>query len=157
VSSKRQKAAITLLLVFSTALVIVLARQYIMPPGKPNPPETPGGTINESSTRAEIEIDWPIPPVYSADLRDPMILGEPTTPPPPPPRRGVVVRGIVVSEDRKYAVIETKDLQGGSIVNYLQEGGIVPGTNKKVKTINPNNVEFEEDGKTWTQKVEGER
>jgi hypothetical protein len=158
VSASRQKAAITLLLLFSTALVIVLARQYKIPPRKPNPPETPGDTIKESSTMAEIEIDWPIPPVYSADLHDPMILGEPPPPPPPPPPPGeVVVRGIVVSEDRKYAVIERIDLQRGSIVNYLQEGGIVPGTNKKVKKINPNNVEFEEDGKTWTQEVEGEK
>jgi hypothetical protein len=146
VSSSRQKASITLLLFFSTALVIVLTRQYLIPPGNPNPPKIPSGASSERSTSAEIKVAWPLPPVYSEDLRDPMILGK--TPPPPPSPRDVVVRGIVVSEDRKYAVIGT---------NYLQEGGIVPGTNIKVKKINPNSVEFEEDGKVWTQKVEGEK
>jgi hypothetical protein len=33
----------------------------------------------------------------------------------------------------------------------------VPGTKIRVKKINPNSVEFEENGKTWTQPVEGER
>ena len=91
-----------------------------------------------------IHIDRPVPPVYSKDIRDPMQKGL---------RQqiivksseDVVVRGIVVSQDRKYAVIGT---------NYLQEGGIVPGTSIKVIKINPNSVEFEEDGKIWTQKIE---
>lgn len=95
-----------------------------------------------------IQIDWPVPPIYSEYLRDPMKLGS--------QQRIVVksdgvedmvVRGIAVSEDRKYAVVGT---------NYLQEGGIVTGTNIKVIKINPNSVEFEEDGKIWSQKVEGD-
>jgi len=145
VRSSRQKASIILLLFFSTALVIVLLRPYYISSRNSTSGSTPSVDTRTSSL-ANIKIDWPIPPIYSEDLRDPMILGK--APPPPPSPRDVVVRGIVVSEDRKYAVIGT---------NYLQEGGIVPGTNIKVRKINPSNVEFEEDGKTWTQKVEGEK
>jgi hypothetical protein len=147
VSSSRQKAGITLFILFSTALVIVLFRPYLPNHGKPDSSRLGGKEDNGNSTVANVEIDWPVPPVYSANLRDPMELGsrqkiivESS--------KDIVVRGIVVSEDRKYAVIGT---------NYLQEGGIVPGTKIKVNKINPNNVEFEEDGKTWTQKVEGEK
>jgi hypothetical protein len=148
VGSSRQKAGIILFILFSSALVIVLLRSYLPTPGNPPSPQ-PGATEdNGNATMANnIEIDWPVPSVYSANLRDPMNLGS--------PRQiivetaeGVVVRGIVVSEDRKYAVIGTK---------YLQEGGIVPGTKIRVKTINPNSVEFEEDGKKWTQKVQGDK
>lgn len=146
VSSSRQKASIILLLFFSTALVIVFLRPYYTPNRNTNSSNIP--TVDtRTSSLANIEIDWPIPPVYSENLRDPMKIGSPT-PVVIETSEDVVVRGIVVSEDRKYAVIGT---------NYLQEGGIVPGTNIKVKKINPNNVEFEEDGKTWKQKVEGEK
>jgi len=146
VSATRQKAAITLLLLFSTALVIVLLRPYYTSSKN----VTSGNTHRTDagiSNLAKVEINWPVPPVYSANTRDPMILGKAPTPVIESPD-DVVVRGIVVSEDRKYAVIGT---------HYLQEGGIVPGTNIKVKKINPSNVEFEEDGETWTQKVEGEK
>ena len=146
ISSSRQKAAITLLLFFSTALIVVLLRPYYTSSRNTTSRNTNRVDAGTSSL-ANIKIDWPVPPVYSAELRDPMEIG---------PRRqivvksskDVVVRGIVVSEDRKYAVIGT---------NYLQEGGIVPGTQIRVMKINPNTVEFEEDGKTWTQKVEGEK
>ena len=148
VSSSRQKAGIILFIFLSTILVIVLLRPYLLSPEKRTTSPSGGKQDNSSSIMANIEIDWPVPAVYSAaDLRDPMVLGQK-----PPPiiesSEDVVVRGIVVSEDRKYAVIGT---------DTVQEGDLVPGTNIKVIKINPNSVEFEEDGKTWTQKGEGEK
>jgi type II secretory pathway component PulC len=59
----------------------------------------------------------------------------------------LVVKGITYSEDRKYAVIGTQT---------VQEGDTVQGTKIKIKKIYPNSVEFEEDGKTWTQPVQNE-
>jgi len=147
VSSSRQKAGITLFVIFSTALVIVLLRPYFTSSRNTtsrNTRQVDAGT----SAVANIEIDWPVPPVYSEDLPDPMVLGKAPQPTIIESSQDIVVRGIVVSEDRKYAVVGT---------NYLQEGGIVPGTKIRVIKINPNSVEFEEDGKTWTQKVEGEK
>lgn len=146
-SSSRQKTSIILFVLFSTALVIVLARAYYTSRRNATTSGTAGQANTGTSLMANIEIDWPVPLVYSAKLRDPMELGS---------RQqirveaseGLVVRGIVVSEDVKHAVIGTKT---------VAEGDIVPGTKIRVKKINPNSVEFEEDGKTWTQEVEGER
>jgi hypothetical protein len=132
-----------LFVLFSAALVIVLARPYITSRNGPAVPRRTGNTSTGSPAKNNIKIDWPIPPVYSADIRDPMELG---------PRRQIVVDtyyglevvGIVVSEDRKFATIGTQT---------VQEGDIIEGTKIRVKTINPNSVEFEEDGKTWIQKT----
>lgn len=147
VSASRQKVSIVLFIVFSAALVIVLLRPYYT--SRRNTASRTAKQADErTATVANIEIDWPIPSVYSESLRDPMQLDSSPPPPPVESSEGVVVRGIVVSEDRKYAVIGTQ---------YLQEGGIVPGTKIRVKTINPSSVEFEEDGKVWTQKVEGDK
>ena len=143
VSSSRQRTGITLLLFFSAVLVIVLAKQYLMTPGSPTIPPPGGEENNSNPARATIEIDWPVPPIYSKNLRDPMILGQP----PPLMNRsseGLEVVGIVVSDDLKQAIIGT---------DYVLEGEIVPGTKIKVKKINLNSVEFEEDGKTWIQKT----
>jgi len=146
VSSSRQKLSVILFIIFSTALVIVLLRPYYTS-SQNTTSRTTKQADNGTTTLANIKIDWPIPPVYPESIRDPM---ESKAPPPKivESSEDVVVRGIVVSEDRKYAVIGTQ---------YLQEGGIVPGTKIRVRTINPNSVEFEEDGKIWTQKVEGEK
>jgi len=146
VSSSRQKVSIVMFIVFSAALVIVLLRPYYTS-RRNNTSRTTKQANDRMTTVADIEIDWPVPPVYSESIHDPM-----ETKAPPPKKvessEDILVRGIVVSEDRKYAVIGTQ---------YLQEGGIVPGTKIRVKTINPNSVEFEEDGKIWTQTVEADK
>jgi hypothetical protein len=147
VSSSRQKAGIITFILLSIVLVIVLARPYLTSNRNPDTSQTAGNTNTGDSDMAKIKIDWPIPSVYSADLRDPMELGSQgqawvdTS-------GGVMVRGISYSEDRKFAVVG---------IHTVQEGDIVPGTKIRVKRINLNNVEFEEDGKTWVQQVEGER
>ena len=147
VSSSRQKAAITLFILFSTALVIVLLRPYWPSSGKQTPSRPGGKEDNGNSTMANIKIDWPVPPVYAANLRDPMLKGK--TPIPEYENSGrPVVRGISWSEDLKIATIG---------IQYVQEGELVPGTKIRVKKINPDSVEFEEDGKIWTQKVEGDK
>jgi len=146
VSSSRQKAGIIFFIIFSTALVIVLLRPYYTS-RQNTTSRTTKQTNDGTTTVANIEIDWPIPSVYSGSLRDPM-ESKPSTPTIVKSPDDIVVRGIVVSEDRKYAVVGTQ---------YLQEGGIVPGTKIRVKTINPNSVEFEEEGKVWMQKVEADK
>jgi len=142
VSSSRQKTSIILFVILSAALVIVLARPYLASRRNPATSRPGGKTDNSNSTMANIEIDWPVPKVYSAGLRDPMELGSPQQQRIIEASDGIVVVGIVVSDDLKQAIIGT---------DYLQEGDIVPGTKIRVKTINRSSVEFEEDGKTWTQ------
>jgi hypothetical protein len=143
VSSSRQKAGITLFIFLSTALVIVLLRPYLPSSGKPAPTRPGGKVDNGNSTRANIVIDWPVPPVYSANLRDPMELGSRQrirveTP------DDLVVKGITYSEDRKFAVIGTQT---------MQEGDTILGAT--IVEITPSSVIFERDGKRWTQEVEG--
>ena len=148
VSSSRQKTSIILFLLFSTALVIVLARPYLKSRGNPATSGTAGQTNTGNAIMANIKIDWPVPSVYSVNLRDPMELGSRQQKIIIETSEDLMVRGISYSEDRKFAVIGT---------DTVQEGDIVPGTKIRVKKINPNSVEFEEDGKTWTQEVEGGR
>ena len=146
VGSSRQKTGIILFVLLSAVLVIVLARPYFTSRRNPVNPRAAGKTDKGNSTLANIKIDWPVPPVYSAELRDPMelssrqqkIIIETST--------DLVVVGISWSEDRKFATIGTQT---------VQEGDIVQGTKIRVKTINRNSVEFEDDEKTWTQEVKG--
>jgi type II secretory pathway component PulC len=56
---------------------------------------------------------------------------------------GLIVKGIVYSEDSSFAIIGTE---------IVHEGGTVSGAT--VVKINPDSVEFEMNGKRWTQKVQ---
>jgi hypothetical protein len=147
VGSSRQKAGVVLLVLLLSALVIVLARPYLTSGRNPGASRTAVKTGTATSTRTNVKIDWPIPPVYSANLRDPMELG-PQKQAKVETTGGITVRGITYSEDRKFAIIG---------INTVKEGDIVPGTKIVVKRINPSSVEFEEDGKAWEQQVEGEK
>lgn len=143
-SSSRQKTSIILFVLFTAALVVVLARPYLTSRRNTANPRTDGKTNTGNSTSAEIEIDWSVPPVYPVKLRDPMELGSRQqirveTP------VDLVVKGITHSEDRKFAVIGTQ---------LMQEGDTILGAT--IIEINPNNVVFERDGERWTQEVEGE-
>jgi hypothetical protein len=93
-------------------------------------------------------IDWQIPDVYPAALRDPMQF---KAPPPPPDTNDtqavtktqeIEIKGILYSEENPSAIIGTE---------ILHEGGTVSGAT--VVKINEDSVEFEKDGKRWTQKV----
>ncbi|MBA7657774.1 hypothetical protein ES703_65716 [subsurface metagenome] len=90
------------------------------------------------------KIDWQIPALYPATLRDPMQFGSVI-------RHGrtqtgtgrLVVKGIVYSEDKPAVVIGTE---------IVREGDKVLGAT--IVKINKNSVEFEMNGKKWTQKVQ---
>lgn len=143
-SPVRQKVAIAMIVVLSVLLVFLLTRSSQKPSYNP---VTPGATEQAKNvaafSKANVKIDWPIPQKYPENLRDPMILGvqktirvERTS--------ALVVKGITYSDDRKYAVIGTET---------FEEGDTVQGAT--VIKINPNSVEFEKDGKKWTQEVQG--
>jgi hypothetical protein len=135
-----------MVVILLAVLVIVLVRPFQRPPRRPALLGAAGQARAAVSRSASIGIDWPVPSVYPGDLRDPMVSGsqQQTTIETP---NVLVVKGITYSEDRKYAVIGTQT---------VQEGDTVQGTKIKIKKIYPNSVEFEEDGKTWTQPVQNE-
>ena len=144
-SSSRQKTSIILFVLFTAALVIVLARPYFTPRRNATASGTDGQASTGTSAVANIEINWQMPPIYSAKLRDPLELSSQqqkriVTP------VDLVVKGITYSEDRKFAVIGTQ---------LMQEGDTILGAT--IVEINPSNVVFERDGERWTQEVEGEK
>ncbi|MHC4324735.1 MAG: hypothetical protein ACYSUX_10720, partial [Planctomycetota bacterium] len=93
VSSSRQKTSIILFVILTTVLVVVLARPYYISRRKAATSGTAGQANAGTLPMANIEINWPMPQVYSATHRDPMEIG---------PRQqvrvetfeGLVVRGI---------------------------------------------------------------
>ena len=94
-----------------------------------------------NAAAASNKIDWQIPEPYPATLRDPMQFGSVTT-----TQDGtgkLIVKGIVYSENNPSAVI------GNQIVH---EGEKVLGAT--IVKINKDGVEFEMNGKKWTQKVQ---
>jgi hypothetical protein len=141
--SAKQKAETVLLVFFLIVLVVVLTRPFRSAISDSVASDLADPTKGGLSAKTDLEIDWPTPKVYRTDIRDPMILAS--------ARRfyvetlGPVVRGIVYSEDRPFAIIG---------IEMMREGEVDQGAT--IVKINPDSVVFEKDGKTWTQKVEGQ-
>lgn len=148
VSGTRQKVMLILVPVLFVVLIFV-AISVLVPPREVQgpPPSTPATAAVSSDSK----IDWEIPPPYQATLRDPMqpvpsaiIPGktEPEKAEAVKPEKPVV-KGILYSEDNPSAIISTR---------IVHEGDKIAGAT--VLKINKNSVEFEMDGKKWTQSVE---
>ncbi len=144
VSSARQKVAVGMVVFLSILLVFLLVRPFQRRPSRPAASGLAGQAKAGVSPKANIKIDWPIPQRYPEDLRDPMLLGA-TQEVVTKTSDALVVRGITHSADRKFAVIGTET---------FKEGDTVQGAT--IIKINPNSVEFEKDGETWTQPVQSE-
>jgi hypothetical protein len=100
-----------------------------------------------SSVASKSQIQWQQPAAYPAGLRDPMKMGSRHTvstvvDTQPTMDSVIVVRGIAWSEDRPAVVIGTEIYYQGQTVR-----------DAKIIKINTDSVEFEKDGKNWTQKV----
>lgn len=146
VGATRQKAMVVLVPVLFAVLILVLIKVFIAPartiaePGEVKPANTVATSVDE--------IDWEIPAPYLATYRDPMQPGSTITTYTDTERLEtgkigrLTVRSIVYSEDNPSVVI------GGRIVH---EGQTVLGAT--VIKINKDSVEFEADGKRWTQNV----
>jgi len=167
VSARRQKFLAMLVPVLLVILIVMLSRMLATPgkkrPARPAPPEP--GSVAE---RLETEIEWQMPEPYPAGLRDPMELteemsarikakaeAEETTgevggrAEAAEEEEGVTavgeltVKGILYSHDRPAAVIGTR---------IAHVGDVIAGA--KVIRITRDTVEFEKDGRKWTQSVE---
>jgi hypothetical protein len=101
--------------------------------------------VKETSVAPRTEIEWQRPEVYPVGLRDPMkksYTQTPATTEDQTPSSDIVVRGIVWSEDNPVAVIGTEIVYQGQTVHDVT-----------IVKINKDNVEFEKNGKRWTQNV----
>jgi hypothetical protein len=141
--SAKQKAETIVSIFLILVLVVVLARPFRTAVSDSMDSALAGQEEDGFLTKAIIEINWPVPTAYRTDIRDPMTLASPeqiytqTLRP--------VVRGIVYSEESPFAIVG---------IDMMGEGEVVQGAT--ILKINPDSVVFEKDGKTWTQKVEGQ-
>lgn len=140
VSPARQKMTVVLVPVLFIGMVFAFVKVLGGGPGKTTEPKIikPSNAI---AAAAADQIVWQIPPPYPTTLRDPMQFGSVST-----ATQGdignIIVKGIVYSEDDPSAIIGTE---------IVHEGSKVSGAT--VVKINKDSVEFEMNGKRWTQKV----
>jgi hypothetical protein len=88
-----------------------------------------------------VNVSWPIPDVYPANLRDPMQAGSSAS---GEDKTGnVVVKGIIYSKDRPAILVDD---------TIARVGDKVAGAT--IVKINKDSVEFKMDDKTWTQEVQ---
>jgi hypothetical protein len=140
----RQKVMVAMIPVLLVALVAVLAyNSGVMTTIGPTV-TTPGAVSTAALAPSSFQIAWQMPAKYKPAPSDPMawdpskVVGTPSN-----TEGGLVVTGIVYTQDTAYAIV------GKEIVQVGQQ---VKGAT--VVAINPDSVEFEMDGKKWIQKVQ---
>lgn len=165
VSAKRQIVMVVLVPILLVGLIIALTKVLGAPSSKStwSPKPKPVATAGQAGT----EIDWRMPEPYPAGLRDPMQLTAemtaqieaeaiaktqaianaqanvgPTEQQPAKPQE-LAVTGILFSQDNPTAVIGTR---------IAHIGDTIAGAT--IVKINLTTVEFEKDGKSWTQTLE---
>ncbi|HUW20860.1 MAG TPA: hypothetical protein VMW16_16290 [Sedimentisphaerales bacterium] len=141
VDAARQKTMTLLVPVLFIVFIFVFVKVVVLGPGKTSGATT-SGPANVVAV-SETKIDWQIPPLYPATLRDPMQFGFVTAGQEGSETGTLIVGAIVYSEDNPAASI------GRQIVH---EGDKVSGVT--VVKINKDSVEFESNGRRWTQKVQ---
>ncbi len=144
VNTARQKLMLILIPVLCVIFVFILMNVFRSPPRKtakrPNAVKASVKTANSDG-----KINWEIPPPYPENMRDPMQLAQVTTSVETAgtEENQLTVKGIVYSTDNPSAVIGTQ---------IVHQGDKVSGVT--ILKISEDSVEFETDGKKWTQKVQ---
>ena len=138
VSSSKQITTVVSIPILFIVLVFMVGKNFIKP--STSKANLKGDSNKNAAAGHGKKIQWEIPAPYPATLRDPMQFGPATNK--AKQVSGLVVKGIVYSEDNPCAVIGSRilhigdEVMGATIVN-----------------INKNSVEFESDGKRWTQQI----
>jgi len=148
VSTTKQKATVVMIPLLFIVLIFMLFRGGVFGTSaghtEASAEDTASGVVTAG---AKTKIDWEIPEPYPTTLRDPMRLVPVEIPQTEQTETGktieLIVKGILYSEDNPSAVI------GGRIVH---EGDKIRGVS--VIKISKDSVEFEVNGKRWTQKVQ---
>ena len=142
VNPVRQKAMVVLVPVMFIGMVLAFLKVLGGGPGETAGPKviTPSNTIVAASST----IDWKIPDLYPTTLRDPMQFKKEVVTPTDNPDKTeeIAVKGILYDEENPSVIIG---------IEILHEGDKVSGAT--IVKINKDNVEFEMNGKKWTQKA----
>jgi hypothetical protein len=143
IDANRHKAMVILAPVLFVIFIFVIVRVLNQPsPATANTHDSGAANVGNSVAAAsEGKVNWQIPEPYPTTLRDPMQAslsaggqGRSGT---------LVVKGIVYSEDRPSAIVDDQ---------IIHQGDKILGVT--VVKINKNNIEFEMNGKKWTQEVQ---
>jgi hypothetical protein len=142
VSPARQKATVVLVPVMFIGMVLAFYKVLGGGPGTTTGPKT--FKPSNVPAAAASTIDWKIPAIYPTTLRDPMQFKPEEKPTPTPDETGEInIKGILYSEENPSVIIG---------IEILHEGEKVSGAT--IVKINKDSVEFEMNGKRWTQKVQ---
>jgi hypothetical protein len=146
----RQKLMIALIPILAIAMVFLLKN----PLGMRSAAKAAGMQHNETARTVVpdvVEIAWTIPAPYELGGRDPMKpvpppavenTGQETAARPTETPVELILTGILYSEDKPMAIVDTQ---------VVHEGQQVSGAT--VKKIDKDSVEFERNGRTWRQTV----
>jgi hypothetical protein len=135
----RQKMMVVLALVFFVVLIFLFIRAFSTPSQKITGSETSESVETVAAGHSK-KVEWKLPSPYPTTLRDPMRFGSTTS---QTGTGGLVVKGIVYSEDNPSAVIGDQIVhQGDKVLDVT------------ITKINENSVEFETNGKKWIQNVQ---
>jgi len=140
VDANKQKVMVILMPVLFIVLIIVLTQVLSGP--APKAAVAQNGSAANAAAALPDKVDWQIPAPYLATMRDPMQKGAGLSVTGAQDGE-LAVRGILYSQDKPSAVI------GSQIVH---QGEKVSGVT--VQKINKDSVEFELDGKKWTQQIQ---
>jgi outer membrane biosynthesis protein TonB len=136
VSTTRQKMTVIAVPALFIVLIFVFVRVFSTPSRKITGPGTFGPT--KAAASSDSKIDWQAPALYPTTLRDPMRFGSATG-----ETGGLIVKGILYSKDNPSAVIGSQIVhEGDKVLDVV------------IVKINEDSVEFEANGKKWTQKVQ---
>jgi outer membrane biosynthesis protein TonB len=143
-STTKQKAMVVMMPLLFIVLIFMLSRGGVFGTSagrtEASTEDTAPGVVTAG---AYTKIDWEIPAPYPTTLRDPMRLVPVEIPQTEISKTlKLIVKGILYSEDNPSAVI------GNQIVH---EGETIRGVS--VIKISQDSVEFEMNGKRWTQKI----
>jgi hypothetical protein len=138
VSTTKQRMMVILAPVLFVVLIFVFIRAFSTPSRKITGPGTSGPV--KAAAGPDSKVDWQVPNPYPTTLRDPMQFSSVTS---QTATGGLIVKGIVYSEDNPSAVI------GGQIVH---QGDKI--LDVAITKINENSVEFEANSKKWMQNVQ---
>ena len=143
VSQKKHMTTLALIPILILVVIFVFGRVLLKSgPSNDNSNQDDTGV---TSVAPKTKIDWQMPEVYPEGLRDPMNKAYKhsiDTDTDNTEDLGIVIRGIAWSEDNPAVIIETEIYYQGQKVHGAE-----------IKKITFDSVEFEKDGKTWTQNV----
>jgi len=148
-SNTRQKAMVVLVPALAIVLIFVLTQVISSPSRSLAKAQQKEPARSEQTAASAGEIDWKVPAPYPATIRDPMQMGPLVTAQSGPQEsetaqtEQLIVRSILHSDSKPSAVIGTQ---------IVHEGDVILGAT--IIKIDKDGVEFEKEGKTWTQKVE---